>query len=144
MLHAIGWIIILIIPLFLHYAYGGENIHRLYEFYLRALSAGVIFYVGYMWLVPKFFLQDRKIAYAVILFGLILGTYFLTNFVDDHFLSSPAEEARFLEAMKRIGGEEHKFRPSRQVFSFLNLFISSIFALRLCHRTWCHGKVETE
>lgn len=126
MLHAIGWIIVLIIPLYLHYAYGGVNIHRMYEFYLRAFSAGVIFYLGYMWLVPKFFLQEKKIAYMAILFAIITGTYFFTNFVDDTFLSNPAEEARFLEAMKKMGGGERNFRPSRQVFSFLNHFVSSL------------------
>jgi len=126
MLHAIGWIIVLIIPFYLHYAFGGTNIHRLYEFYLRAFSSGVIFYLGYMWLVPKFFLQEKKIAYVIILVGLITAIYFITNFIDDYFLSSPQEEARFRDAMKKMGGDDHNFRSTRQVFSFLNHFVSSL------------------
>lgn len=126
MLHAIGWIIVMIIPLYLHYAYGGANIHRMYEFYLRAFSAGVIFYLGYMWLVPKFFLREKKLAYMAILFTIITATYFFTNFVDDAFLSNPAEEARFLDAMKKMEGGNRSYRPSRQVFSFLNHFVSSL------------------
>lgn len=126
MLHAIGWIIVLLFPLYIHFAYGGANVHRLYEFYMRAFSAGVIFYLGYLWLVPGYFLKDKKLAYVVILMVIITATYFFANFIDDLFLSDPAEEARFMEAMKRMGGDSHNnFRPSRQLFSFINHFVSS-------------------
>ena len=126
MLHAIGWIIVLLFPLYIHFAYGGANVHRLYEFYLRAFSAGVIFYLGYLWLVPNYLLKEKKLAYMLILLAIITATYFFANFIDDIFLSDPVEEAKFLDAMKRIGGEKHNFRPSRELFSFINHFVSSL------------------
>ncbi len=125
-LHAIAWIIVIIIPLYLSNAFGGRNTHRLYEFYLHTFSAGVIFYVGYLWLVPKFFLQERKVSFVIILLGLILLTHFITNFVEEYLLYSPVEEARFLEEMKKITEKDQSFRPPRQAFSFFNHFLSSV------------------
>ena len=126
MLHAIAWIIIIIIPLYLNIAFGGGNLHRLYGFYLRTFSAGVIFYLGYLWLVPKFFLQERQILYFVILIGLIIATHFLTNLIQDYLIFNPVDEAKTAEAMKKMAGKEQGFRPPMQVFSFFTHFISSL------------------
>jgi uncharacterized protein YqhQ len=59
-LHGIAWIIVIILPLFLNSAFGGDDPHRLYQFYVHTFSAVLIFYLGYLWLVPRFFLQDKK------------------------------------------------------------------------------------
>ena len=74
-LHAIVWMIVIIIPFYLNYAFGGGDQHRLYQFYVHTLSAVVIFYLGYLWLVPSFFLQEKKTTYLIILVVLILTTY---------------------------------------------------------------------
>ncbi len=125
-LHAIAWSIVIIIPLYLNTVFGGENQHRLYEFYLHAFFAGVIFYLGYLWLVPRFFLQDRQILYLVILLGLILSTHFITNVIEELFLFDPIQDAKFQEAMKKISGKDENFRPPMKAFSFFNHFISSV------------------
>ncbi len=124
-LHAIAWIIVIIIPLYLNNAFGGGNQRRMYEFYLHTLSAGVIFYFGYLWLVPKFFLQERIIAYAAILIGLIIVTHLLTNLVEEYVLFDPIADEKFREAMKSITGKDENFRPPMKAFGFFNHFISS-------------------
>ncbi|HEY3388970.1 MAG TPA: histidine kinase [Prolixibacteraceae bacterium] len=125
LLHAIGWIIVIIIPLYLNNAFGGGNLHRLYEFYLHTFSAAVIFYLGYLWLVPRFFLQERKITYVIILIGLIISTHFITNFIEASYLFDPIEDAKFWEAMKSISGKDENFRPPMKAFGFFNHFLSS-------------------
>jgi len=94
-LHAIAWIIVIIIPLYLTNAFGGGNLHRLYQFYVHTVSAAIVFYVGYLWLVPRFFLQDRKAIYFFILTGLIFATYFLTSFINDTLLFDAVQDAKF-------------------------------------------------
>lgn len=125
-LHAIAWIIVIIIPLYLSNAFVGGNQHRLYEFYLHTFSAGVIFYLGYLWLVPKFFLQERIITYAAILIGLILATHFITNFIEETLLFDPIQDAKFQEAMKNMTGKSEDFRPPMKAFGFFNHIISSL------------------
>lgn len=123
-LHAIAWIIVIIIPLFLNTMFGDEDSHRLYQFYVHTFSAVAVFYLGYLWLVPKFLLQDKKALYLIILIGIILSTYFLSSFIIDHVLSDPVREAKFLEAIKKATGE--KKMPPFKVFGFINHFVASI------------------
>jgi len=125
-LHAIAWIIVIIIPLYLSNAFGDGNQHRLYQFYLHTFSAVIVFYVGYIWLVPRFFLQERKTTYIIILIGLIMATYFLTSFINDTILFDPVQDAKFQEAMKKISGSNENFRPPMKAFGFFNHILASI------------------
>ena len=122
-LHGIAWIILVILPLFLNSAFGGDDPHRLYQFYVHTFSAVATFYLGYLWLVPKFFLQDKKIVYVIILFGIILGTYGITSFINDSLLSDPVRDANFLENYRKVTGDN---APSFKIFGFFNHIIASI------------------
>ncbi|MFA5327299.1 MAG: histidine kinase [Prolixibacteraceae bacterium] len=125
-LHVIAWIIVISIPLYLNNAFGGGDRHRLYQFYVHALSAVIIFYVGYLWLVPRFFLQNKKLAYAGILAGLILVTYFITSYINDTLLFDAVQDAKFREAMRKLSeGTKNSHSPMR-LFGFYNHFIASI------------------
>jgi len=123
-LHVIAWIIIIIIPLYLNYAFGGGDQHRLYQFYVHTISAVLIFYVGYLWLVPRFFLQNQKTTYLLILIGLIISTYLITSFINENVLNNPIQDAKFLEAYKKVTGENTT--PSFKVFGLFNHILASI------------------
>ncbi len=123
-LHAIAWIIVIIIPFYLNYAFGGGDQHRLYQFYVHTFSAVAVFYLGYLWLVPRFFLQDKKATYLIILAALILSTYLLTSYVNDNILSDPIREAKFLEAFKKVTGENAT--PPFKIFGFFNHILTSV------------------
>ena len=126
-LHVTAWIIVIIIPLYLSNAFdGGGKQHRLYQFYVHCFSAAIIFYVGYLWLVPKFFLQERKITYVVILVGLILATYFITSFINDYFLHDPMQEEKIREAFKNLADNDKGIRPPMKIFGFYNHILVSI------------------
>ena len=123
-LHGIVWIIIIIIPLYLNSVFGGDDSHRLYQFYVHTFSAVSIFYLGYLWLVPRFFLQDKKALYLIILVGIILITYEITSFINDTLLSDVVRDAQFLENYKKVTGENTP--PPFKVFGFYNHVIASI------------------
>lgn len=125
-LHVLAWIIIIIIPLYLVTAYGGGNVRRLYQFYVHTFSALVIFYLGYLWLVPKYFLHDRKSVYAIILIGLILLTYFMTTFINDTILFDPVQDAKFQEAMKKLSDNNENFKAPMKAFGFYNHILASL------------------
>jgi LytS/YehU family sensor histidine kinase len=125
-LHVIAWIIVIIIPLFLTNAFSDGNSHRLYQFYTHTFSAVIIFYVGYLWLIPKFFLQNKQSAYAVILLGLIMGTYLLSSFVNDTILFDPVQNAKIQEAMKQMTGRNESLRRPMKAFGFYNHIVASL------------------
>ena len=125
-LHAIAWIIVIIIPLYLSNAFGDGNQQRLYQFYVHTFSAVFIFYIGYLWLVPKFFLQDKKALYLVILIALIFATYFLTSFINDTILFDSVQDAKFQEAMKKLASNNGNSHPPFKAFGIYNHILASI------------------
>lgn len=135
-LHITAWIIVIMIPLYLSNVFDGSgDQHRLYQFYMHTFSAAIIFYVGYLWLVPKFFLQERKMTYIVILIGLIAATYFLTSYINDNFLHDSARDDKFREAFKKLAENGKDFRPPLKAFGIYNhILVSTLisgFALGL-------------
>ena len=125
-LHTIGWAIIILIPLYLNSTFGGENFRRLFQFYLHAFSYAIIFYVGYLWLVPKFFVQRKFLIYIGILMGLIIATHFISNYIESAFLYDPADGEKFREAMKMLSGKDVPPRRGPNAFGFISHFFSSV------------------
>jgi len=124
-LHVMAWVFLIIIPLYLTNAFGGDDPHQIIQFYIHFLSAGIIFYLGYLWLVPKYFLQEKKITYLIILIGLTLITYFLTVYINDYILFDPVKESKFWEAMNKATGKDIHFRPPMKAFGFYNHILTS-------------------
>ena len=123
--HAIGWAIIIFIPLYLNSTFGGGNLRHIYEFYLNAFSYALIFYLGYLWLVPRFFVQRKFLIYIAILLGLIISTYFVSNFIEREFLYNPIDRERFRAAMKTFTGKDVPYRGPN-AFGFISHFFSSL------------------
>ncbi len=138
-LHITAWTIIIIIPLYLSNVFnGGGDQHRLYEFYIRGFSAAIIFYLNYLWLVPGYFLQNKKAKYAIIITGIIIINYFLSTYFIDNFIHISAEEQRIREAMLKIieqNKESIPPMPPISAFKFFNHLLVSVlisgFALGL-------------
>ncbi len=124
-LHGIVWIIVAFFGYYMHYTFGGGNMLRLYEFYVNALFGAFIFYLGYLWLVPRYFIQNRQIIYAVILFAFIVLTYYIRDYIRETFLTDPVAEARFHEAMKILTGKDDGPR-NPNAFGFFSHLITSI------------------
>jgi hypothetical protein len=124
-LHAIGWVIVILIPLYLNSTFGGGDLRRLYEFYLHAFSYAIIFYVGYLWLVPSFFVQRKYLIYIAILLGLVISTHFISNFIERVYLYDPIDGEKFREAMKMLTGKDEPPRGPN-AFGFINHFFSSL------------------
>lgn len=135
-LHIIAWIIVIMIPLYLSNAFSeNSDQHHLYQFYIHSFSAAIMFYLGYLWLVPKFFLQDKRLLYVIFLIGIILATYFLTSYINENFIHDSAREVKFKEAFKKLAENDKDFRPPLKAFGFYNhILISGLisgFALGL-------------
>jgi len=133
LLHGIAWLILIILPLYLNNVFGGGNINRLLQFYTHTFSAAIIFYAGYLWLIPRFYLRDQRAVYFLILAFLIVSTYLLTYLINDVILFDPVMEAKFKEAFKEL--EKPGNIGSFKAFGLINHVLTSIlisgFALGL-------------
>jgi hypothetical protein len=84
-LHALAWVILIILPQYLSGRYFGNNNIFTWWFYLNTSTYLVIFYVNYLLLVPKLYFQGRRILYFVSVLLLLTGIYFTTEFANDTF-----------------------------------------------------------
>jgi len=124
-LHTIVWIIVILFAVYVHNSFGGGNMLRLYGFYLHTLSAAIIFYVGYLWLVPRYFVQNKQLTYFLILIAFILVTHFVATFIERTFLNDPVADAKFREAMKILNGKD-EVRKNGDLFGFLSHLVTSM------------------
>ena len=124
-LHTIVWIVIILFALYLHNSFGGGNIMRLYGFYLHTFSAAIIFYVGYLWLVPRYFVNNKQLTYLLILVAFILVTYYVATYIERTFLTDPIADAKFREAMKMLNGKDDGPKNG-DLFGILSHFITSL------------------
>lgn len=122
-LHAIAWIIVISIPFYLNTVFGDGNNNRLYQFYVHTFSAVIVFYLGYLWLVPRYFLQNKKALYLFLVIVLILVTYAFTVFINDYLLFDPVQDAEFKEAFRRATGKSET--PPFRLFGFFNHILAS-------------------
>lgn len=116
-LHSIAWMIVTIIPLYIDNAFGSGNLHRVYGFYLHTLTAALIFYLGYLWLVPTYFLKERQLTYFIVLVAIIIGTYYISSFVEHYFLDDMKRAAEELDKDNHI---------PRKAFGIFNHIVSSV------------------
>lgn len=133
LLHGIAWLILIILPLYLNNVFGGGNLNRLLQFYTNTLSAATVFYVGYLWLIPDFYLRDRKTGYFLILILLIAATYLLTYLINDVLLFDPVMDAKFKEAFKNFenSGNVKRFKAFGLINHVLTSILISGFAMGL-------------
>ena len=124
-LHAIAWILVILIPFYLNNAFGG-NSHRLNQFYAHTFSAAFVFYVGYIWLVPRFFLKEKYWIYLIILIVVINASYFMTSFINDHILFDPAEDAKFQEFIQKMAANGVDFKAPMKAFGYYNHILASL------------------
>jgi two-component system LytT family sensor kinase len=78
MLHLVAWIILLGLPLYVIKRWQvGKDFIWLY--YINTLISGIIFYVNYSFLAPKFFFSDKKYRYYFSVLILIGCFYFVSD-----------------------------------------------------------------
>jgi hypothetical protein len=78
LLHLLAWAILLGLPLYFIERWKiGKDFIWLY--YINSLISGIIFYVNYLFLVPKFFFDKKKYKYYLSVSVLIACFYFVSD-----------------------------------------------------------------
>lgn len=84
-LHALAWIILIILPQYLGSRYWGNSDLFTWWFFLNTGTYLIIFYVNYLFLVPRLYFAGKKLIYFISAIILLIGIYYLTEFANDTF-----------------------------------------------------------
>lgn len=110
-LHIIVWLILFILPL---YIFSAEK-QRDYSFYIfsniQTIAFVIIFYLNYLFLVPKLFFNNNKTIYFIISIALIVGFTYSIDIINNYAIHHVTESAYIvLQSEKNIPPPNH-FRP---------------------------------
>lgn len=126
LLHVLAWLIILVIPHYLIKTYGDGDNHFLYQFYSTTAIFGIIFYLNYLWLVPKFFFKENKWWYFLITSGVIVVSYLIVWYLSESAFHDPEREQQFQKIMEELQNGKERFKPPIKQFRAYSFFFTSI------------------
>lgn len=102
-LHFTAWIIVVMIPLLIVHVYGDGNSRSLNHMYGNMLVYGLLFYVNYLVLTPRLFLNGKRGWYYAASLTAIVAFYGFHVFINDVVLFDPERDRQFDEMMKKLG-----------------------------------------
>jgi two-component system, LytTR family, sensor kinase len=126
LLHVIAWSIILFVPVFIFYTYGVGDFRSLGRFYTNAICYGIIFYINYIVLIPRFYFKEKKALYFISVLVLIAVMYLMLYQVDSYIFSKVARQPELSEAIKNYGDHRQGPRPPFKQLWIINFLFTSI------------------
>ena len=124
-LHVLAWLIIIIIPRFIFYAYGDAHDRFLFHFYANTLIYGALFYFNYLYLVPHFYHRDNKLWYFLLATAATLFWVLALWYVNDHIFYDPGFEAKMDKVMQELNKGKTVVKPPIRQFRLFNYFYTS-------------------
>jgi hypothetical protein len=135
LIHIIGWAVILIFPQYIFRLIGVQDTRGLFHFYTNTITYGIIFYVSYLYLVPKIYFKNKKVLYLVATVLLIIALYLILYFSSKSYLINNGPDRQFQGMMKNFNSERP--RQYMEAFRIMNFSFTSIliagFALGLSY-----------
>jgi two-component sensor histidine kinase len=121
----LAWLTLVILPQLIINRFWGNNNYVAWEFYFNASVYGLIFYLNYLWLVPRYFLADRKALYFMLASLVIILLYFLSSYINTHYIHDPAREKAMSEIFEKLGNKRPPRRgPFRQMQVYFFILLS--------------------
>jgi sensor histidine kinase YesM len=108
-LHLVAWAILVGLPLYFIKRWDvGQDFIWLY--YISTLISGIIFYVNYLFLVPKFFFDKKKYRYYLSVLILIVCFYFISDVANKLIFKYKSDPIRN-EQSSRPSEEQNRLTP---------------------------------
>lgn len=101
-LHTLAWLLLIILPQLIINRYWGSTNHVAWGFYLGATLYGIIFYVNYLWLVPRFYLKQKRVIYFISATAVIVVSYFFFIIVNEQYFHNAEREKQIAEAFEKL------------------------------------------
>ncbi|MBN2775711.1 MAG: histidine kinase, partial [Prolixibacteraceae bacterium] len=127
LLHFLAWFVLFILPQIIISRYSSRSFIP-WDFYMWAAGYGVIFYVNYLWLVPRYYFKEKKTTYFIVAIIVIIAFYFVL-FYTNRLIHNPDRDRAFQEGVQELARE----RPSRRLppprFFFLQTYQYGIISI---------------
>jgi len=125
--HILIWLFILIIPLFLFDTSETGNIFFNLKIYYNIFLYAIIYYLSYLWIIPRYFFKKGKDIYLITTGILIITSCFIMWFIND-FLFHPEIMNITEEGVHNSGGMPMKFPPPPriEILHIFNYFFTSV------------------
>lgn len=122
-LHIAGWMFIFFLPFFLSSNDGKQDFSFVARAFVRTAIYIVIFYLSFLWLIPRYFFQGKRLKYYLSIFLIISVMYFVNGFVNH--LITPYLMERERSEPRNLARE---FRPPRDFWKWdvYNFFFTSV------------------
>jgi two-component system LytT family sensor kinase len=134
-LHIGVWIILFILPQILVSSGALPDFKTYLGIFLRTLIFAIIFYVNYLWLIPKFLNRSKGFFYLFSLIGMIFVLHFMVELSFNLISAEPNDNQRFgRQSEQDLPVGDNGFVPTRNmiIYSyFINAFLISGFAIGL-------------
>jgi hypothetical protein len=137
LLHFLAWFVLLILPQIIIRRYTGNNSFIPWDFYLFPVGYGIIFYVNYLWLVPKFYFNEKKTVYFIIALIVIIAFYFVLVYTN-RLIHDPDRERAIQEGVQNLARERRIRLPGPPRFRWIQTYqygiismVITVFALGL-------------
>ncbi len=124
-LHALAWLLLIILPQLIINRYWGNNNFIDWRFYINAAIYGVIFYVNFIWLVPKFFFRKNKLPYFLYATGVIVIAYFAISLLTD-LMHDPERDRQISEAVEKLMKDRVIQRPPFRLIHIYYFILISV------------------
>ncbi len=77
-LHFLAWAILLALPLYIVQRWEVGN-DFIWLYYISNVVSGIIFYLNYLVLVPRFFFKKKRLRYYMMVFAMLVLFFFISN-----------------------------------------------------------------
>ncbi|WP_319590824.1 histidine kinase [uncultured Draconibacterium sp.] len=125
-MHLLVWLVLIILPQIIISRYSGNNNFIAWGFYVNAFIIGVIFYINYFWLVPKFYMNHKKALFFVLAIVVVVCFYFVLDYSNEIF-HNPDRNRRVTESIERESRRESRFQ--RPPFKLMQIYGYSLLSI---------------
>ncbi len=125
LMHLLVWTVLIILPQIIISRYSGDNNFIAWGFYANAFVIGIIFYISYLWLVPRFYLNNKKTTFFALALVTVIGFYFVLDFTNKA-LHNPEHDRRVTESVEEAPREQRRQRPPFKFFQIYGYSLMSI------------------
>lgn len=125
--HILVWLFFIIIPWFIFNLNWKENSGEIGKYYYRSIVYGVYFYLIFLWVVPKFFFNQKKYAFFSVTILLITLFYFILNFSNSPQFPDSQRDAAFRQEITQLAAKERIPRPPYKRIHTYDYILTFIF-----------------
>ena len=115
LLHVSAWFVLLILPQILISRYWENQRFISWDFYFTAAIYVVVFYINYLWLIPKLYFKEKKSLFIISALLTIVVFYFVFGFINN-LTHNPERDKAISEAIEKMSRERAFNRPPARIF----------------------------